>query len=92
MPTTLSAVIKADNDEDAAEAAKQFEFIIENTDYSETDKRHRAVAFGLGVNDDGETSAKLEFELRSDNQELTFSGTIDDDHEYGVRLEYKWTF
>lgn len=92
MPTTLNATIKAGSSQDATNAAEQFEFIIKNTEYSEVDKRHRAVAFGLSVNDDGDTSAKLEFELLSDDQELQFRGTIDDDHEHEVMLEYKWTF
>ena len=92
MSTTLKAIIKADNERDADEVAKQFRIIVENINYSEIEKRHRAVAFGLEINDDGETSAKLEFSLLSEDQKLSFSGTVNDEREFGFMLRFKRTW
>ena len=63
------AIIKVDNNQDAAEAARQFDMIFKNADYSEMEKRHRALALGSSVNDDDESSVKSEFELQNDAQD-----------------------
>ena len=65
----MTAITRVDNNQNAAEAARQFGMIFENTDYSEIDKRLRALALGLSVNDDGESSVKPECELQSDEQD-----------------------
>ena len=92
MTTTVTGVIKAENHRDAEKARSEFSIIIKNEILSEAEKCGQFISLAASINDDGDTSAKVEYELNRDDLEITFNGTLNSHGQWSTKLEFRWEF
>ncbi len=91
MATTVTATIRAENQEDADNAQSELEVIIKNEGYSETEKCTQFISLAASINDAGYTSAKVEYKLERDNDlKISFNGTLNHKRSWGVGVELSW--
>ena len=92
MTTTVTGTIKAATQAEAEKAQAELEVIVNHQTYSEVEKRQKFIALGASSNDDGNTSAKIDFGVTSDDLQCVFNGTVSSGSGWVVQASFTWTF